>query len=103
MDQSDEKEYLQLYNANCKRCSYLDPDETKRFSSCHYSKGNEFCPAREIQIVVVGKAKRYAAQVLSARESRNAEAEAKILELVAKRSKAFIERFYFYLENIDAE
>ena len=94
-----EKEFLQLYSTNCKCCSYLDAQEKKKFTACHYTKGNPHCPAAEIQIVVVGKAYRYAQHVLQARNSRDAEAEARILATVAKQSPAFQERFYAALEN----
>jgi hypothetical protein len=93
------KEHLRLYSTNCKRCAYLDAQETKRFSSCHYSKGNKECPASELQIVIVGKAYRYAQHVLAARGNRDADAEARILATVAKQSTAFQERFYAALEN----
>ncbi len=94
-----QKDHLGLYSVNCKRCQYLDPDETKKFTQCHYSKGNEFCPAEEIQIVVVGKAQKLAQQVLTARQSRNIEAESKILGQVALKNAAFVERFYYFLEQ----
>ena len=97
---SDEvKEYLKIYSTNCKSCYHLDPQETKKYSSCHYSKGNKQCPAAEIQIVVVGKAYRYANIVLAARNNRDAKAEARILSIVSKQSSVFQERFYAALEN----
>jgi hypothetical protein len=98
-DTEHQKEHLALYSSSCKVCGHLDPQEPKKFSSCHYSKGNVHCPAAEIQIVVVGKAYRYAQQVLAARNLRDASAEARILAIVAKQSAAFQERFYAALEN----
>lgn len=96
---SESKEHLALYSSLCKKCQHLDPDESKRYTKCHYSKGNDFCPAKEIQIVIVGKAHKYAQQVIAARNTRDVGAEARILQIVEKQSKAFVERFYFYLEN----
>lgn len=96
------KEHLALFSTNCKHCHYLDSSETKKYK-CHYTKGNEFCPASEIQIVIVGKAHKYAKQVLAARHSRDPQAEVRILSLVQKQSKEFIERFYFYLENLEKQ
>jgi hypothetical protein len=93
------KERVALFSKLCKKCGHLDADEPKRYSKCHYSKGNEFCPAGEIQLVIVGKAHKYAQQVIAARNARDVGAEARILQLVEKGSKDFIERFYFYLEH----
>ncbi|QBQ74551.1 hypothetical protein BcepSauron_171 [Burkholderia phage BcepSauron] len=92
-------EYLQLYSRKCKTCKHLDPSEAKAYSTCHFSKGNEDCPAREIRFTIVGKANRMARQVLAARDARDAQAEAKILALVAQEDEAFRERFYFALES----
>lgn len=99
MDDKDKRDHLALYSSNCKRCGHLDPDETKKYTTCHYSKGNKFCPAQEVQIVIVGKAQKYAQQLRAARTQRDVQAEAKILQTVGAMSKAFIERFYFYLEE----
>jgi hypothetical protein len=95
----DNKEHLAIYSRLCKRCGHLDPDEQKKYSKCHHTKGNTLCPASDIQIVVVGKAQRYAKQVLAARAARDAQVEAQILLEVNKQSGAFQERFYHYLEN----
>lgn len=95
----DNREHLSLYRRECKHCGHLDPDEPKKYSSCHFSKGNDQCPAAEVQIVVVGRALRMAVQVRHARDARNAEAEARILAAVAKQSSAFQNRFYQALEN----
>lgn len=99
MSTTDAREHFAIYSALCKKCGHLDPDEPKKYSNCHFSKGNKFCPAAEVQIVVVGKAQKYAQQVRAARAKRDARAEAKILALVGAKSTAFIERFYFYLED----
>jgi len=96
---NESKEYLQLYSTSCKTCAHLDPQETKKYTNCHYTKGNKHCPASEIQIVVVGKAHRYAKLVLAARNNRDPKAEGRILATVAKQSPAFQERFYAALEN----
>jgi len=86
-------DHLALYSRNCKQCGYLDPEESRLFEKCHFTKGNTECPAQEIQIAVVGEAKRLARQVQRLRASGNLEREAKLLGFVAKRSPAF--RFKF--------
>ena len=99
----DKREHLALYSGNCKNCKHLDPAETKAYTLCHFSKGNEHCPASEIQIVVVGAAYRMAKQVIAARDARNAKEEARILARVAKESQAFQERFYSAIEHPTTE
>ena len=94
-----EKINLALYSVNCKKCSYLDPDETKRFTACHYTKGNAECPAAGVQLVVTGKARKLAKQLQIARDSRNADAESSILKQVSTKSAAFQSRFYDHLEH----
>jgi hypothetical protein len=94
-----EKEFIAVYSDNCTNCSHLIPSKPKKFSTCHFSKGNVYCPASELKIVVVGKAYRYAKIVLNARTVRDAKTEARILGTVAKQSQEFQERFYAALEN----
>lgn len=97
------KNVVHIYSDNCHLCGHLDPDKKTKFKSCHYIKGNNpYCPASEVKIVVIGKAYRYAAQVIDAREKHDVTAEAKILGLVAKWSKEFQAKFYHILENPDA-
>lgn len=86
-------DYLALYSKNCKRCSYLDPDEPQKFEKCHFSKGNAECPAVDVQFAVVGEAKRFARAVKKAKSNGDLNKEAEILEAVAKRSPAFQHKF----------
>lgn len=41
-----EKTVVPLYKEKCAICTYMNPRATKTFG-CHYSKGNEMCPAKE--------------------------------------------------------
>jgi len=93
-------EYLALYSTNCKRCHYLDPQEPKKFTRCHFSKGNTDCPATEIRIVIAGKATRMAHKVVEARKNRDSVAEAAIFAALVSESAAFQSRFYDDLESI---
>jgi len=95
----DTRERVALYSKRCKSCKHLDPHEQKAWMVCHFSRGNEDCPASGLQITIVGKAYRFARQVLSARDRRDVQTEAKILALVAKEDEDFQERFYFAVEN----
>ena len=86
-------DYLALYSRNCKSCQSLDPDAPKLFPKCHFEKGNRDCPAREVQLVVVGLAKRLANQVKAARLQGDLKEEARLLALAATKSKAFQQKF----------
>ncbi|MGF3990450.1 hypothetical protein ACQX7T_14440 [Staphylococcus aureus] len=92
-------EFLQLYSRQCKTCKHLDPEETKAYTKCHFSKGNEDCPAREIRFTIVGKAFRLARQVRAARDARDTATAASLLAEVLKLNEAQQERFYFALES----
>ena len=96
-------QFLALYSSNCKICKSLDPTEEKEFPRCHFSKGNNDCPASEIQFAVVGKAQRLAKRVIAARESRKAVVEARILSEVVKEGKAFQTRFYDVLDSLERD
>lgn len=92
-------DHLALYSSQCKRCGYLDPDEPRKFKKCHFSSGNDQCPASEVRIVIVGQATSYAQQVLRAREQRKPQTEAKLMAFVSKQNAAFQSKFYSALEN----
>lgn len=86
-------DHLALYSRKCKFCSYLDPSETKQYEKCYYKNGNTECPAQEVQLAVVGEAKRLAILIKKARTEGNIEKEVKILEIVSKRDPAFQQKF----------
>ena len=91
-------EHLALYSRNCKFCSHLDPEETKKFK-CTTAHGNTECPAQEIQFAVVGKAKRLAVDVKAARRDGDISREVLILNRVGKRTKAFQQKFNDWLSK----
>lgn len=86
-------DYLALYSRRCKRCSHLDPEESKAYDACHFSNGNKECPAIDVQFAIVGEAKRFANALKKARRTGDLNREAEILEAVAKRSPAFQHKF----------
>ena len=97
------KDILALYSSKCKQCGHLDPAEPKKYSTCHFSKGNTECPASEVQFAIVGKAKGLALRLVKARANRDATTEAKILTEVAGQSAAFKARFYSVLDSLGRE
>ncbi len=88
-----EPDYLALYSRNCLRCSYLVEGMEKRFK-CHYTKGNEFCPAREVRITITGKIQQFLERLSKARAVKDAKAEALVWEEVSRESRAFQVRMY---------
>lgn len=43
---------LEIYKPKCLGCSHLVPHLDTKFSKCHFSKGNDRCPASSVQILV---------------------------------------------------
>jgi len=85
---------LALYSSNCLKCSYLVEGATKKFSKCHFSRGNELCPASEIRIVITGKTSLYLQRLKKARAKKDAKAEAEVWAAISKESPAFQARMY---------
>lgn len=44
--------FVEIFRPECMQCKALVPSMKKLYKECHYSKGNKYCPAREVQIVV---------------------------------------------------
>jgi hypothetical protein len=99
VEKPDRRDRLALYSTKCKRCKHLDPAEKTAFKNCHFSTGNKYCPAKGVQMVVVGRAYRLAEQCKAARDRRDAVKEAQVMASVAKENEAFRERFYTALET----
>lgn len=43
---------LEIYRPECLKCKALVPHEEKTWKKCHFSAGNERCPAQSVKIVV---------------------------------------------------
>jgi hypothetical protein len=43
---------LEIYRPECLQCAALVPHETKTWKKCHFSNGNERCPAQSVKIVI---------------------------------------------------
>ncbi len=93
------KEMFALYSADCMTCNHLSETGKVAYVKCHYSKGNEQCPAAEVRFVVVGEALDYARRVLVARDKRFPKREARLMAYVGTQSEAFRSKFYDALEN----
>ena len=90
-------DHLILYSRNCKKCKLLDPEEETTFKKCSYVSGNTECPASDVQIVVAGKARRYAAMVVKSREEGDLKKEVSLLRKVSQTPLAFQLKFKEWL------
>ena len=82
-------EILKLFSKNCKVCSYLDPDEKKKFDKCYFKNGNELCPAKDIRITTVGKASSMAIKYKKAKARGDLKEQSVLLDEVSNRSQIF--------------
>jgi hypothetical protein len=92
-------EFIAVYSKDCFECGHLRSDSTKFFKACHFSQGNDFCPAAGVRLVTVGEAYRLAKQVHAARDVRDAQEEAKLLRKAAALDEHARERFYAAVED----
>lgn len=90
-------DHLALYSRKCKTCKHLDSEEGTAYDECHFSKGNNDCPAKEVQFAVVGLARRLADSMRKAQARSDIPRQVKILQTVAKRSTAFQQKFKEWL------
>jgi hypothetical protein len=90
-------DHLALYSRKCKTCKHLDPEEKVAQTDCHFSKGNNDCPAKEVQLVVVGMARRFAETMKRAQSKSDIPKQVEILQAVEKRSLAFQHKFKEWL------
>jgi hypothetical protein len=52
-DQDDDDQgVVEIYNQKCLGCGHLVAFAEKKYKSCHFTAGNEHCPASSLQIVV---------------------------------------------------
>ena len=90
-------DHLALYSRKCKTCKHLDPEEAVAQTDCHFTKGNNDCPATEIQFAVVGQARRFADSMKRAQARSDIAKQVAILQAVEKRSEAFQHKFKDWL------
>lgn len=86
-----------IHSANCLRCSHFTtvlstvklkgqkkPIQVKPFKNCHWTSGNDACPARELRMVVGVNAKSYARKMIETAKARDTEG---LAELEAKLTR----------------
>lgn len=48
-----EKDYVIIYSEDCLKCLHLCPTlGVKAYKDCHFSKGNEDCPAKTLRVAI---------------------------------------------------
>jgi hypothetical protein len=80
---------IKLYNANCLSCVSLNPSGEKTFTKCHYTKGNPFCPAKDIKLAFVGEQAIFAERIKRAKANGNAEQVYTLLLALQDKDPAF--------------
>lgn len=81
----DGRNTVNLYSQRCLNCYYLlGTSDSKVRNSCHYDKGNEWCPAKEMKITFTGNISKKAANLAKALKSGD---PAKIQEAMRAVSK----------------
>ncbi len=101
-----------IYKAKCAICSYMNPQATKTFP-CHYSKGNELCPAQNYVFSVGFRADLFAAKYAKSTVEGDVDGLKKILDLVKNQPDSVQESFWnkalaelfsqVEVEEVDAE
>lgn len=51
-DEDDDQGIVEIYSQKCLGCGHLVSFAEKKYKSCHFTAGNEYCPASSLQIVV---------------------------------------------------
>ena len=80
---------IKLYNANCLSCVSLNPNGEKTFTKCHYTKGNPFCPAKDIKLAFVGEQAIFAERIKRAKANGNSEQVFTLLLALQDKDPAF--------------
>lgn len=61
----DNRHKIFLYSSNCLSCySLCSHAEAKAFTSCHFSKGNIYCPAKDVSLRIGGDYKTIASKIV---------------------------------------
>lgn len=51
-DDEEDQGVVEIYNQKCLGCGHLVTFAEKKYKSCHFTAGNEHCPASSLQVVV---------------------------------------------------
>ncbi|MFA5669391.1 MAG: hypothetical protein WC967_09105 [Balneolaceae bacterium] len=61
----DNRHKIFLYSTDCLNCySLCSHADAKAYTKCHFSKGNEYCPAKQVSIRIGGDYKSIATKIV---------------------------------------
>lgn len=87
------KDVILLFKEKCLTCTHLFPEGGKKvFNSCHYSSGNEDCPARALKLVVMVPAERVSDLMVEAMLSNDVVRLAELSARLNRKDPAEIDR-----------
>lgn len=86
---AEDKVLIQLYNHKCASCIHLFPNHprAKSHTKCHYSNGNDLCPASEMQFIVAIDKKTKILELISSFEDDDIEGAIEQLKKITKFDK----------------
>lgn len=73
---------LQAFGEGCLECGHLIPKYETTYDACHWTKGNNLCPAMTARIVFVGLKKSYIRRIQKAQSDLNFRRVMKLLKEV---------------------
>ena len=76
-----------IYHAKCLKCSHLFAEAERAFNNCHFTNGNDECPAKDAVIVVGIPTQKVVTRVLEAEAEANTLKLAQIYMKLASKSK----------------
>jgi hypothetical protein len=100
--------FFTIYNANCMRCTHLCPEleakgKGKAFKDCHYSRGNEDCPAQTAQIVIGIPIEKIAKNIVRYKQEQNSAKLAHVYSKLATKDDAQQHLVYQRVKELESQ
>lgn len=89
----NQKTVIPLYKEICVQCTHMNPRATKTFK-CHYSKGNDLCPAKSFVFSVGFSAELFATRYQAAMEDGDIAKMRNILEKASEQPQGVQREFF---------
>lgn len=97
---TSERDVVLLYKPKCLECKHLFPEGGKKvYSGCHFSKGNDDCPAKELKLVVMIPAERVSDMMFEATMSNDVVRLSELSAKLSRKDPAEVERVMFLLRQ----
>lgn len=91
---------LVLFAPKCLVCSHLVDGAEKKYTKCHFAKGNVDCPAQSVRIITDGKTRQYQRRLSEAQQANDAKAVAAIWAEINNESPAVRQRLFEVLTSV---